>query len=115
MDGCNCPVVTTEEIKTLLGSDSAEGKAQAIAGLVNLLTSRDKALRARGYELFKEGIHDALLCSCFNYAGLVGGFTHPFLTVVTDAIEYWAATLDGKAPDPGSERMSFTSPPHRSL
>lgn len=91
MESCSCPIVSREEIKALFDSQNAEEKEQAIACLVDLLTSRDERVRARGYELFAEGIKDALLCSCFNYSSLVGGFTHPLLEALTRSLEMWAA------------------------
>lgn len=98
MDGCNCPIITREELRALLDSEEAEKKEQAIACLVDLLTSQDERMRARGYELFREGINNALFCSCFNYSGLVGGFTNPLLEVVAQSIEIWAAAR--RAPEP---------------
>jgi glutathione S-transferase len=92
MDGCNCPIVTRDELKALFDSEEAEQEEQAIAHLVELLTSRDKQLRAQGYRLFEEGIADALFCSCLNYRALVGGFTHPLLKVIRQAVEAWAAS-----------------------
>ena len=94
MDDCNCPLVTTAELKALLNSENAQEKEQAIACLLALLTSRDERARARGYELFEEGINDALFCSCLNYRSLVRGFTHPLLQVVTRAVETWAISTE---------------------
>jgi hypothetical protein len=45
MDSCNCPIVTSAELKALLQSDEFERKEQAIAYLVDLLTSRDAQTR----------------------------------------------------------------------
>lgn len=92
MDRCDCPIVTKDELKTLLDSDDAEEKEQAIAHLVKLLTSQDEQTRAQGYRLFEQGIADALFCSCLNYGALVGGFTHPLLRAVRQSVEAWAAS-----------------------
>lgn len=92
MDHCDCPLVTSDELKALLDSDDAERNEQAVAHLVKLLTSQDEQARARGYQLFEEGIADALFCSCLNYRALVGGFTHPLLKVVRKSVETWAAS-----------------------
>lgn len=100
MDGCNCPIVTTEEIRALLDSEEAEKKERAIACLVDLLTSQDKWVCARGHELFREGINDALFCSCFNYSGLGGSFTNPLLEVAAQSIEIWAAARGTRESEP---------------
>ena len=109
MDSCNCPIVTKEELRALLNAAEPAGKTRVAAYLVDLLTSREKAARARGYELFKEGIHDALLCSCFNYGGLVGGMTHPLFTVLADSIERWATALDREEPGPCAKKEVCSS------
>ena len=90
MDGCNCSMVISAELKALLDSDKSDAKERTLTSIETLLTSRDMEMRKRGYALLEEGINDALLCSCFNYRSLVGGFTHPLLTVVKHAFETWA-------------------------
>lgn len=106
MDGCDFLMITKDELKMLLASDDTEKKELAIVHLVKLLTSQDEQTRARGYQLFEEGIADALFCSCLNYRALVGSFTHPLLKVVRQSVESWAASQEDssrKGNRPGQE------------
>ncbi len=82
--------MTADKLKTLLNSGRAEEIEQAVEYLVRLLTSRDEETRHRGYELFEEGVKEALYRSCLNYGSLAGGFTRPLMTVVTRTVEFWA-------------------------
>ena len=92
MDGCNCQTLTTDELKSLVGSDDPQRREQAAEWLVSLLTSENVQARCRGYEFLNEGLTEALYCSCLNYRGLVGGFTQPLLDAVTRSVEFWAAS-----------------------
>jgi hypothetical protein len=102
MNGCNCQLMTREELKALMGSDKPDEREQAIGYLVSLLTSQDAEVRHRGYELFAEGLNAALFCSCLNYGSLTGGFTAPLVNIVARAVEAWAAAneLDEAKPSP---------------
>ena len=83
-------MMTEDELKRLLNSDQAPDKEQAIQYLVGLLTSPDKEMRSREYEPFEEGLNEALYQSCLNYSSLVGGFTHPLVTVLTRSVQAWS-------------------------
>ena len=100
MSGCNCQLMTKEELKALTGVDRPDEREQAIGYLVSLLTSRDAEVRRRGYELFEEGLNEALFCSCLSYGSLTGGFTAPLVEIVARAVEAWAASneRDGAKP-----------------
>lgn len=82
--------IMVEEVKALLVSEAEHDREQAIEHLIALLTSPEKGARERGYELFGEGLNEALYRSCLNYRGLVGGFTHPLVTALARSIETWA-------------------------
>ena len=82
--------MTTDELKTLLNSGRPEKIDEAIECLVTLLTSRDGPTRHRGYELFEEGLKEALYRSCLDYGSLAGGFTQPLMAVITRTVEFWA-------------------------
>jgi hypothetical protein len=95
MSECNCPLMTRDELKALVRSERSDQREQAVAHLAGLLTSRDEETRHHGYELFREGLADALFCSCLNYGSLAEGFTNPMVEIVTRAIESWAASPGG--------------------
>ena len=90
MNDCNRQTVSAGKLNILLRSDRPEEKEQAVAQLVDLLTSEDSEDHNRAYRLFQEGIDEALFCSCLNYGSLVHSFTHPLLDVLARAIERWA-------------------------
>ena len=56
-------------------------------------SSRDEDTRGRGYEFFKEGLSEALFCSCLNYGSLTGRLTDPLVDIVVRAVEFWAASF----------------------
>jgi hypothetical protein len=87
--------MTKDELKILVRSERSDQKERAVAHLAGLLTSRDEETRRQGYELFREGLADALFCSCLDYGSLAGGFTNPLVEIVTRAIESWAASPGG--------------------
>ena len=90
MTRCECQMAGASELRGRLNSDKPDEREQAVNYLVSLLTSRDESDRHHGYELYKEGIDEALFRSCLEYRGLIGGFTHPLLDVVARAVEFWA-------------------------
>lgn len=94
MDACNCQLMTRDELKALMRSDQSAEREEAVGYLVSVLTSRDEHTRSRGYELFKEGLSEALFCSCLNYGCLVGGFTDPLVDIVMRAVEFWATSFE---------------------
>lgn len=91
MNDCDCQMAPAEQLKNMLSLDRPKEKEQAIAYLVGLLTSEDRMDRNHGYQLFHEGIDEALFCSCLDYGSLVGSSTNPLLEVLARAIELWAA------------------------
>ncbi len=93
MSDCNCQMAPAEQLKNLLNSDRPKDKEQAIACLVGFLTSEDRMDRDHGYQLFHEGIDEALFCSCLDYGSLVGGSTNPLLEALSRAVELWAARV----------------------
>lgn len=105
MNNCDCQMMTRDELKALVHPDQAEEREQAVGFLVGLLTSTDQKERLRGYELFREGLSEALYCSCLNYGSLAGGFTDPLLDIVTRAVEFWAASVDQTGDDASSGNM----------
>lgn len=94
MDACNCQMMTRDELKALVRSDQSEEREQAVGFLVSLLTSGEEDTRRRGYEFFKEGLNEALFCSCLNYGSLAGGFTDPLVDIVMRAVEFWAISRE---------------------
>lgn len=90
------------DLKALLHSAREADREAAIQCLAELLTSRDSDVRRQGYELFEEGLKEALYQSCLNYGSLTGGFTHPLVTVVLRTVEAWAD--DTEREDTGSTR-----------
>lgn len=96
MNSCDCQMMTKDELQALVRSDRPDLRERAVAHLASLLTSRDEETRRHGYELFREGLADALFCSCLNYGSLAGGFTNPLVDIVTRAVEFWATSPAGK-------------------
>jgi hypothetical protein len=96
MNSCDCQLMTKDELKTLVSSERSDQRERAVAHLASLLTSRDEETRHHGYELFREGLADALFCSCLDYGSLAGGFTDPLVDIVTRAVEFWAASSGGE-------------------
>ena len=41
MDGCNCSMITSAELKALLDSDKSDAKERTLTSIETLLTSRD--------------------------------------------------------------------------
>lgn len=104
MDACDCQMMTRDELKALVRSDQSAEREQAVGFLVSLLTSADEDTRRRGYELFKEGLSEALFCSCLNYGLLTGGFTDPLVDIVMRAVEFWAASREAYGAAENSSR-----------
>ena len=96
INSCDCQMLTKDELQALVRSDQPDLRERAVARLVSLLTSHDEATRRHGYELFREGIADALFCSCLDYGSLASGFTDPLVDIVTRAVEFWAASSRGE-------------------
>ena len=109
MSDCNCLMMARSELKDLIRSDRSAERDEAVGCLVSLLTASDEPTRRRGYELFKQGMGEALFCSCLNYGSLTGGFTDPLIDVVTRVVEFWATAdrIDG----PRAHRPEATSQP----
>lgn len=103
MPSCNCQMMTKGELNALFQSEDAAGREQAICYIVGLLTSADMAERRQGYELFGEGVADALFRSCLNYGSLAGGFIDPLVAIVMRAVETWAASPEGIEPRSSAE------------
>jgi len=85
-----------DELKLLLNSDQGTDHEKAVQYLVGLLTSPDKGMRRRGCELFEEGLNEGLYQSCLNYRSLVGGVTHPLISVLTRSVEAWSARVEDR-------------------
>jgi hypothetical protein len=83
-------MMADDDIKTLLSSEEEHQRDRAIEHLVRLLTSPDRTDREEGCALYREGLNEALYRSCLNYRSLVGGFTHPLVTILARAIDAWA-------------------------
>jgi hypothetical protein len=104
MLSCNCQMMTKSELDALFQSDDAARREEAIGYVVGLLTSMDAAERRHGYELFGEGVADALFRSCLNYGSLTGGFTDPLVAIVKRTVEAWAASRGGEVSGGPAER-----------
>ena len=96
MNPCDCQMMTKDELQALVRSDRPDLRERAVAHLADLLTSRDEETRRHGYELFREGLANALFCSCLDYGSLAGGFTNPLVEIVTRTVEFWATSPAGK-------------------
>ena len=96
MNSCDCQTMAKDELQALVRSDRPDLRERAVAHLASLLTSREEGRRRHGYELFREGIADALFCSCLDYGSLAGGFTNPLVEIVTHTVEFWATSPAGK-------------------
>ena len=78
MNPCNCQMMTKDERQGLgaLGSRLIRGSGPWPISR-SLLTSRDEETRRHGYELFREGLADALFCSCLDYGSARGRVHQP--------------------------------------
>ena len=83
--------MTSDELKALLYSSRSQEAEHAIEYLVAALTDRDERARKHGYALLDGALKEALYQSCLNYGSLLGSFTQPLMTVMTRAVEAWAA------------------------
>jgi hypothetical protein len=96
MDVCNNPI-TRDEFTALIRSDQVVERERAIAWLACLLTSGDKEARCCGYDLFRDGLQEALYRACLNYGSLAGSFTEPLVEIVRRAVECWASGASQQA------------------
>lgn len=71
LNSCDCQLMTRDELKALVHSERSDQRARAVAHLASL--PRDEETRRHGYELFREGLADALFCSCLDYGSLATG------------------------------------------